>query len=339
MLRRLKKIIAKRKKLIIALGVLLLVFFIGRSVILSKNKGLVQESIKRGSVVQEMILSGEVKARQDAKLFFAMPGELVWLGIKEGDLVRKGQVIARLDTTNLYASYEMANSDLRLAKATLDRVYDQIQGHEKDESFSQIETRTAAEVTKDKAYRALTIAGKNLSNASLTAPFDGVITSVTFPFTGINLLNTNYLVQMINPKTYYFEVVADQTEVVDLKVGQKVEIKFDSFEENVEGLVEYIGLSPIEGEAGATYRVKIGINSWPFDVNKLKVGMTGDAKVILSERENVLFLPPKFINSDQKGKYVNLGRKNNKVYIETGLEGDDRVEVKGEINDGNVVYD
>ena len=339
MLRKLKKIVAKRKKLIIALGVLFVVFLIGRSVILSKNKGLTKESVKKGTVAQEMILSGEVRAKEDAKLFFTMPGELAWLGVKEGDLVKKGQVIARLDTTNLYASYEMANSDLRLAQATLDRVYDQIKGHDKDESFSQRETRTAAEVTKDKAYRALTIAQKNLSNAGLSVPFDGVITNITFPFTGINLMATNYLVQIINPKTFYFEVVADQTEVVDLKTGQKVEIKLDSFEETVEGLVEYISLSPIEGEAGATYRVKIKIEDWPFDLNKIKAGMTGDAKFILSERENVLYLPPKFINSDQTGKYVNLGKKNNKVYMETGIEGDDRVEVKGDINEGSVVYD
>ena len=339
MLRKLKKIISKRKKLILAIGILLVVFLIGRNLIIGKNKGLTKESVKRGTVAQEMVLSGEVKASQDAKLFFAMPGELAWLDVKEGDLVKKGQVLARLDTTNLYASYEMAISDLRLAQATLDRVYDQLKGHEKDESFSQIETRTMAEVTKDKAYRALTIAQKNLANASLKAPFDGVITNIIFPFTGINLLNTNYLVQMINPKTFYFEVVADQTEVVDLKVGQKVGIKLDSFDEAVDGEVEYISLSPIEGEAGASYRVRIKIDAWPFDLNKIKAGMTGDAKFILSERENVLYLPPKFINSDQKGKYVNLGRKNNRVYIEVGIEGDDKVEVKGNINEGNVIYD
>ena len=89
MLSKLKKIIAKRKKLIIALGVLLLIFFIGRSIILSRNKGLTKESVKRGTVAQEMVLSGEVKAIQDAKLYFAMPGELAWLGVKEGDLVKK----------------------------------------------------------------------------------------------------------------------------------------------------------------------------------------------------------------------------------------------------------
>lgn len=339
MLRKLKKTLTKRKKLLLAVGILLVVFLIGRNLIIGKNKGLTKESVKRGTVAQEMVLSGEVKASQDAKLYFAMPGELVWLGVKEGDLVKKGQVLARLDTTNLYASSEMAISDLRLAQATLDRVYDQLKGHEKDESFSQIETRTMAEVSKDKAYRALTIAQKNLAKASLTAPFDGVISNIIFPFTGINLLNTNYLVQIINPKTFYFEVVADQTEVVDLKVGQKVGVKLDPFDETVEGMVEYISLSPIEGEAGTTYRVKIKIDDWPFDLNKIKMGMTGDAKFTLSERQNVLYLPPKFINSDQKGKYVNLGRKDNKVYIETGIEGDDRVEVKGDINEGDVVYD
>lgn len=339
MIKTIKKLISRRKKLIIVFGILFVLFLIGRGILSSKTKGVVKEVVKRGTVSQELILSGEIKAAQNAKLYFATPGELSFVGVKEGETVRNGQVLARLDTTNLYAAYEMATADLRLAQTTLDRVYDEVKGHETDESFLLREKRTIAEVNKDKAYRALTIAQKNLYDAGLRAPFDGVIANVTYPFSRINLFNTSYLIQIVNPKSYYFEVSADQTEVGNLKVGQKVGIKLDSDDTSLNGEVEFIGVTPEEGEVGATYKVKVKFLEENLEKIGLRIGLTGDAKFILSQNENVLFLPPKFVNSDQEGKYVNLGKKNNKVYVEVGIEGEDRTEIKGDIKEGDVVYD
>ncbi len=92
------------------------------------------------------------------------------------------------------------------------------------------------------------------------------------------------------------------------------------------------------GEVGTVYKVKV-IFVDEIDATKLRIGMTGDAKFVLSERDEVLYLPPKFINSDTGGKYVNLDRKNNKVYIEVGIEGEERVEVIGDIEEGDTAYD
>jgi hypothetical protein len=70
-----------------------------------------------------------------------------------------------------------------------------------------------------------------------------------------------------------------------------------------------------------------------------RIGMTGDAKFVLAQKENVLFVPPQFVNSDLSGKYLKLGKTNNKTFIETGLEGEDRIEIKGNVRVGDVVYD
>jgi hypothetical protein len=67
--------------------------------------------------------------------------------------------------------------------------------------------------------------------------------------------------------------------------------------------------------------------------------MSGDAKFVLSKKENVFYAPPKFINSDSKGKYVNVGNAKNKVYIEVGIEGEERVEIIGDFKEGQVLYD
>jgi len=67
--------------------------------------------------------------------------------------------------------------------------------------------------------------------------------------------------------------------------------------------------------------------------------MGGDAKFVLSEKEGVLYVPPEFVNSDVNGKYVNLDKGNNKRYVEVGIEGEDRVEIIGDVKEGDVVYD
>ena len=73
--------------------------------------------------------------------------------------------------------------------------------------------------------------------------------------------------------------------------------------------------------------------------NKIRVGMTGEARIILSQKENVLYIPPKFLKSDTRGKYVKLGSKNHKVYVQTGIEGEDKVEIIDKIKEGDRVYD
>lgn len=338
MFKRFKKWLIKRKKLLIALGLIIVVLLIARSYFSSKSAEKEKATVQKGRVTQELVLSGQIKANEDAKLSFLGAGELGALSVKEGDKVKKGQFLAKLDTTILWASNQMASSDLRLARATLNRVYDQLQGHEKDESFTQIEIRTQAEVSHDKAYYATLIAGKNLSNLFLKAPFDGIVASVVPAFAGVNIFGGNYLLRIINPESYYFEVIADQTEVGEIKAGQSVEIKLDSNDQIIKGEVIFVALAPQEGEAGTTYAVKVRLNK-PYESDKIKIGMTGDAKFILSQKSDVLFVSPQFVNSDSEGKYLFVESPKNKVYVETGIEGQESIEVKGSIKEGDVVYD
>ncbi len=66
---------------------------------------------------------------------------------------------------------------------------------------------------------------------------------------------------------------------------------------------------------------------------------TKRTKFILNEKEDVLYVPQGFVNSDKQGKYVNLSSKNNKVYIEVGIDGEDRIEIAGEVSEGDLVFD
>jgi multidrug efflux pump subunit AcrA (membrane-fusion protein) len=67
--------------------------------------------------------------------------------------------------------------------------------------------------------------------------------------------------------------------------------------------------------------------------------MTGDANFILSSKDNVLYAPLSFIKTDKKGKYVNVGSLDKKVYIKIGLEGEDRAEIISGVSEGDILFD
>lgn len=335
-----QKILNRKKFTAVVILILLIGGYFGKKTFFPSKNGFDEAKVERGTVKEELILTGEVRAEEHAKLSFLTSGELDYVGVTEGQIVEKGDILARLDTTVLYQAYLSAEADLRRYDASRDKTYDDLQGHEKDESYEQIETRTIAEVYRDKAYRAYVSAQKNLANASLKAPFDGIVASITHPYTGINTSLTESQIEIVNPYTIYFQVSADQSEVGDIAVGQKVAIVLDSYSnEELKGKVDLVGFTPIAGEVSTVYSVKVLFDD-NSQASKLRVGMTGDAKFVLSQKENTLYVPIAYLNSDSGGKYVRLGKTNNKVYVDVGLEGEEFVEIiSDKVKEGDVVYD
>jgi membrane fusion protein (multidrug efflux system) len=334
------KRILGRKKLLIIILVLIIGGFLVYRFIIQRNGEVETAEVKRGEVVEELILSGEIDADEYAQLALPASGKIAWVAVSEGDWVKKGQALTKLDTTTLNTTFQQARATLRAAEAALENVHDQVKDNDEDETFAQKDTRTAAEVTKDKAYEAYVAAEYNLRNSTLLSPFAGLITFLAHPFSGVNVLFSETQVEVINPETIYFDVSADQSEVIDLHVGQKVSVVLDSIsDEEIEGIIDFISYTPKSEETGTVYKIKVDFLRDGFDTSVYRIGMTGDAKFVLSEKEDILYLPPKFVNSDSKGKFVRKGKKNNKVYVEVGLEGEERVEIIGDVEEGDVIFD
>ncbi|OGM13087.1 hypothetical protein A3A76_01675 [Candidatus Woesebacteria bacterium RIFCSPLOWO2_01_FULL_39_23] len=334
-----RKMLGSRKRLIILI-ILAILFATGWRYLSSRKTASNKTStVEKGNVSEELVLSGTIEADEHANLAFLSSGQLDKVFVTEGQTVVKGQELARLDTTSVYQTLLEAEADLRRYDASLQKTYDDVQGHESDESFAQRETRTIAETNRDKAYRNYVIAQKNLSNSTLRAPFAGVVSSITHPFSGINTTLTESQIEIVNQSTVYFDVSADQTDVINLDIGKKMRVILDAFPDDMlEGEIKYISLTPQVGEVGTVYKVKVNFKKLP-DSQKVRIGMSGDAKFILNEKIDVLWVDPKFVKSDSSGKYLKIGKPNNKIRIETGVEGDNKVEIKGDINEGDVIYD
>lgn len=335
-----KKKLFTWKRLAAAILVLGIGGFLTWKFAIQKKNNVATATIEKGTVKEELILTGEIKADEYVALRFPTSGKIAWIGVSEGDKVSKGQALAKLDTTGLNSTYQRAQADLRDADATVTRVHDDLKDKASTETFTETETRVSAEVAKDKAWEAVIAAEENLRNANLVAPFAGIVSSLASTNPGVNILATETAVEVVNPETIYFEVTADQNEVNDLHIGQEVTVILDSFsEEEVPGTVSFISYTPLAGEAGAVYKVKVSLAS-SADATKFRIGMTGDAKFLIAEKSDVLFAPADFVHSDTTGSYINKAKKNNKVYIDTGIEGEERIEITSDkVNEGDIIFD
>jgi RND family efflux transporter MFP subunit len=142
--------------------------------------------------------SGYVVARREAAVASKITGKMVELNIEEGDRVKAGQVIARLDDTNIRASLNAARAQFEFAKAGLNetqvnlanaqRDYQRQQSLIKDHYVSQsaldnsrttMDALTAQLATQrsniEVAQRNVEVAERNLDDTIVRAPFDGVV--------------------------------------------------------------------------------------------------------------------------------------------------------------------
>lgn len=329
-----------RKRIIILTIVFLVLFFVIRNA--TKPKFEVDlEVVKKEQFTESIIASGEVVADEAIELNFETAGTVAEIGVKLGDAVKKGDLIARLDTTNLYSAYLSAEADLRAKQATLDSVYDGLQGKKTTETYAEIDTRTTAETNRDKSYRAFVIAQRNLAGATLKAPFDGIVASVPEGLSvGTNVaLPSSYQFSVVNPETIYFLAEASEIDIPKLTSNQKVKITLDAYPNEVfEGKVEGMGFKSITTSTGGrAFQVRTTLPAQ--DSLKFRVGMSGDAEFIVSEKPSQLVVPQiAVVEKDGKSfVWVVERRRVKKAKIETRASSIDDVEVLSGVDEGETV--
>lgn len=301
---------------------------------------VVTTTVQKGEVKEELVLTGMIKADKHVLLSFPTSGKISGVYVKEGEWVKKGRTLTALDRTTLNTAYQQALNTYKSYQAAAENTVDSVKGHAGDETFAQKATRTLAEVARDSAYDSVKAAQYNLANATLYAPFDGVVATLYFPSAGVNVSFTDTQVEILDPASIYFDVEADQSEIINIKDKQEVEIVLDSYRDKTfTGVVSFVAYTPKVGVAGTAYKIKVEFKKDSLNGMLPRIGMSGDAKFILSQKANIINVPARFVNSDKDGKYVNLGKAGNKVRVTVGIEGEESVEITSGAKEGDILYD
>lgn len=140
--------------------------------------------VRMVELAQSLALSGPVKAVNSAFVKVRIPGELLGLAVREGDFVKAGDVIARIDATEYQARVKQAQQQAESARAQVDIAKRSADNNRSlvDKGFisktaldASTSTLAAAEANYRAALAGVDVAGKSLDDTVLRAPIAGQI--------------------------------------------------------------------------------------------------------------------------------------------------------------------
>jgi len=194
----------------------------------------------------------------------------------------------------------------------------------------------------EQAKKSVEHAQKQLDEATITAPFDGLIASVDAKEGDIipsPTMGPKTIIYLIDPTSMELSAEVDEIDIAEVKPGQRAIIEVDALPTlQLEDKVISISQLPSTQAGVVVYKVRIGLDVSPE--SGLKVGMSADADIIINERSNVLLVPSRAIRQDSQGNPVVKVMVNEQVEERTvvsGISDGYQTEILDGLNEGDVV--
>ena len=268
--------------------------------------------------------AGTISACRRTKLSPSMGGQIAELPVKEGQRVKKGDLLIELWNKDIMAELALAKSEANAAKArstaaclqaeVSEREADRLKNLRKIGATSEEQTDRA--VTQAKALSADCEAAKasalmsesrirvveaNLERTRLKAPFDGIIAEVTGELNEYLTpsppgIPTPPAVDLIDDSCFYVTAPIDEVDAPSVKTGLEARITLDAFRgTSFPGVVSRKAPYVMDMEKQAR-TVDIDVRFMDFDdIKKMLAGYSADVEIILNSRENTLRVPTEAI--------------------------------------------
>lgn len=364
------------KWILIVLGILIVVLIAGKLIAGNGDEGVkvsTEKATKR-TIIETVNASGKVYPEVEVKISPDISGQITDLFVKEGDSVKKGQVLARI-YADIYATQRdqaaaavnqqqavTANSQAQLdaLKATMDqaqRTYDRQKQLMEDKVISRAEfeqaesaylsakanyTATVQSIRGNKASVVsaeanLARANKDLSRATLTAPMDGVISSLSVK-KGERVAGNQFnigteMMRVADMSVMEVRVDVGENDIVKVNIGDSVDVEVDAYNNRkFKGVVREVAASTTTGTSGQVssssndvtnyeVRIRLDSNSYkdlidPKNPRKFifRPGMNASADIKTKRHDLVLAVPINAVAARVKGsdKSIEEKKKENK---------------------------
>lgn len=193
-----------------------------------------------------------------------------------------------------------------------------------------------AEAQVRQAQLGVDMARKRLDDVNLESPAAGTL--VVWDLYVNDMLSPGVpLGTLLDDSHYYVELSIDETEIAQIRVGQRAHIVLDAYmDDTIEGTVVEIETVGVNMAGIVAYGVKVELNATDLE---LKPQMTAGVDIVVDRREDVVLVPNRALRRDSKGKYVEVLKLAvpSKVYIETGVSSEAMTEVLSGLEPGQEV--
>ncbi|HVP36269.1 MAG TPA: efflux RND transporter periplasmic adaptor subunit [Terriglobales bacterium] len=299
----------KRSKILIIAGVILLVFVIVLVNLLRSGEKVYQvqvDKVKKGDIASVVTGSGKVQAKNDVKIGATVPGLIISLPVKDGDMVKRGQLLVQIDPSEYRSAVAQATAQLSSAKANFEqskllherqqKLYEKglTSKEQYDASLTQY---NVSQAQFDQSQASLRQAEDLLAKTTITAPMDGKITQLLKKegemVTGATY-NPTEIMTISDLSAFEVEVEVDETDIAEARLAEEAKIKIDAFPDtSFQGEVSEIGNTAIITGYGTqdqvvNFLVKVLITD---EVKGIKPGMSASVDITTASHKDVLSIP------------------------------------------------
>lgn len=345
---------------IISILIILLLILIGKKLFI-KGDEYVLAPLKKATIIKIIEASGTINPVQTATVGAQVSGKITAVYVDFNSPVKKGQLLAEIDTSLFQASVDQQRANIQNAKAQLRKLeattnYDKLmyqrysnllkKGYVSKAEVDQLKAVYLADVASIEAQKAqireneasLRTAESNLGYTKIISPVDGVIISkdVEVGETVASSFQTPELFSVAEDLTkMQIETNVSEADIGNVSVGQEADYTIDGYpNETFKGYVNQVRLSSTTTSNVVTYTVVITVDNKDL---KLKPGMTANVSIVVNKKENILtainpalkFTPVgRDVKYDTQGIWVlDKNKKPERITIETGISDDAKTEI------------
>ena len=332
---------SRKKKWLIGIGVVVLGAAVaGANFYMRRDEGTTvnAEAVRARNLEALVTASGTIQAKRFVNMSAVQMGRVTRLAVEEGDKVKEGQFLLQIDPMSLRGTVqrdeaavagareglaqsrvgiETARANLQLAQETAKRQRDLwAQGLTTKEQLDQAESALTVRQTEVRARQAevaraeqqirqeaamLDTSRYNLSQVTLSAPFDGIVTRRNIEEGENVVVGTmnnagTQLLTIADMSIIEAEVEVDETEIPSVRIGQTAKVTIDALPDRTfTGKVTEIGNSPIQlagtaqaGQQATNFKVTVTIDG---TIDEARPGFTCSAEITTATRDNVVAVP------------------------------------------------
>jgi macrolide-specific efflux system membrane fusion protein len=349
--------VTKKRKISIAAASAIMVIAVAALVVHTRAGNDKSETTVTTAVVEKRDMGSLVQATgiikpkvgAEVKVGARITGKVEHLYANIGDRVKKGQILVRLEQDDLKARADQAEAGYLEAAAAFDKAKLDLERDKplaKEGYISQqnidvlqnVHDMAKARVMKAKADQ--DYAKAQLSYATITAPINGTIASVTTQQgeTVAAGLNSPTFITIIDLNKLEVNAYVDETDVGKIDVGQEALFTVDTFaDRDFKGRVTAIYPRAVLQENVVNYITLISIEN---SEGKLKPDMTANVTIALKKKKGVLAVPGAAIVREGGKKYAMLQARDGKTSrreVRTGWKEGPYLEITSGLKEGDVV--
>ena len=281
-------------------------------------------------------LQGSVNTKNLLVIYPEFSGILTDVYVKEGQKVKKGQLLAKIDDGGLSQQLDLLQIQKELAKTTYERqkrLWDQKIGSELQ--FLQAQSSYRAQA------KAVSQLQQQVEKTFVRAPFSGTIDDVITDQGSVVVPGQSQLMRIVNLSNMYIETDVPEKYITNISKDKKVQVEFPILGKTMDAKIRQVGnyINP----ANRTFKVEIDI---PNKEKNIKPNLTAKLKINDYINPKALLIPQSVISENANGQqyvYVIRTKKNSdktvaeKVIIKTGKTQGDVIEVLNGLISGDEI--